>query len=82
MERELIVERTNAGLVAARAQGRIGGRPVSFSFSEQQQAKNLLANGHSRKKLALVYGVSLSTIYKYLPIEMTESQKIYGKKQM
>ncbi|MGV8003414.1 recombinase family protein [Photorhabdus temperata subsp. temperata] len=69
MERELIVERTNAGLVAARAQGRIGGRPVAFSFSEQQQAKSLLANGHSRKKLALIYGVSLSTIYKYLPIE-------------
>ncbi|NHB89178.1 recombinase family protein [Photorhabdus tasmaniensis] len=82
MERELIVERTNAGLVAARAQGRIGGRPVSFSFSEQQQAKNLLANGYSRKKLALIYGVSLSTIYKYLPIEMTKSQKIYGKKRM
>ncbi len=30
MEQELIVERTNAGLIAARAQGRIGGRPVSL----------------------------------------------------
>ncbi|TDB53952.1 recombinase family protein [Photorhabdus luminescens] len=67
MERELIVERTNAGLAAARAQGRIGGRPISLSFAEQQQAARLLLKGHTRKQLSLIYGVSLSTIYKYLP---------------
>ncbi|ETS31784.1 DNA-invertase [Photorhabdus temperata] len=68
MERELIVERTNAGLIAARAQGRIGGRPVSFSFAEQQQAARLLAKGHTRKQLSLIYNTSLSTIYKYFPV--------------
>ncbi|TDB48212.1 recombinase family protein [Photorhabdus khanii] len=68
MERELIVERTNAGLIAARAQGRVGGRPVSFSFVEQQQAARLLTKGHSRKELALIYNTSLSTIYKYFPV--------------
>lgn len=31
MERELIVERTNAGIAAARAQGRIGGRRPALS---------------------------------------------------
>uniref|UniRef100_UPI0036DB89FE recombinase family protein n=1 Tax=Photorhabdus sp. RM322S TaxID=3342825 RepID=UPI0036DB89FE len=72
MERELIVERTNAGLIAARAQGRVGGRPVSMTLSERQQAKRLLASGHSRKKLSLIYGVSLSTIYKYLPVRYLE----------
>ncbi|MBS9439006.1 recombinase family protein [Photorhabdus noenieputensis] len=69
MERELIVERTIAGLIAARAQGRIGGRPAALSVAEQQQAARLLAKGHTRKQLSLIYDVSLSTIYKYLPIK-------------
>ncbi|WP_445496720.1 recombinase family protein [Photorhabdus sp. SF281] len=68
MERELIVERTNAGLIAARAQGRVGGRPVSMTLLERQQAKRLLAKGHSRKELALIYNASLSTVYKYFPV--------------
>ncbi len=68
MERELIVERTNAGLAAAREQGRIGGRPVLFTEEDRQQAARLLDKGHSRKQLSLIYHVSLSTIYKYLPV--------------
>ncbi|MDB6374056.1 recombinase family protein [Photorhabdus bodei] len=76
MERELIVERTNAGLIAARAQGRIGGRPVALSVAEQQQAARLLVKGHTRKQLSLIYDVSLSTIYKYLPIEKTRQEQL------
>ncbi|MDC9592649.1 recombinase family protein [Xenorhabdus sp. IM139775] len=68
MERELIVERTNAGLAAAREQGRIGGRPVVFIEEARQQAARLLNKGHSRKQLSIIYDVSLSTIYKYLPV--------------
>ncbi|EJG5926754.1 recombinase family protein, partial [Salmonella enterica] len=65
MERELIVERTNAGLAAARAQGRIGGRPSAFSPDEIAQLRRLIKNGYSRKQLSIAYNVSLSTIYKY-----------------
>ncbi|WP_338885223.1 recombinase family protein [Xenorhabdus sp. TH1] len=68
MERELIVERTNAGLAAAREQGRMGGRPVVFTEANRQQAIRLLNKGHSRKQLSIIYNVSLSTIYKYLPV--------------
>ncbi len=68
MERELIVERTNAGLAAARQQGRIGGRPVVFTEENRQQATRLLNKGHTRKQLSIIYNVSLSTIYKYLPV--------------
>ncbi len=68
MERELIVERTQVGLAAARSRGRIGGRPCSLSSPQQEQAKKLLESGHSRKQLALLYGVSLATIYKYCPV--------------
>ncbi|AXG42198.1 MULTISPECIES: recombinase family protein [Photorhabdus] len=76
MERELIVERTIAGLIAARAQGRVGGRPVALSVAEQQQAARLLVKGHTRKQLSLIYNVSLSTIYKYLPIEKTRQEQL------
>uniref|UniRef100_A0A1A9ZYT6 Resolvase/invertase-type recombinase catalytic domain-containing protein n=1 Tax=Glossina pallidipes TaxID=7398 RepID=A0A1A9ZYT6_GLOPL len=68
MERELIVERTKAGLAAARSRGRIGGRPYSLSAAQQEQAKKLLDSGHSRKELTLLYDVSLATIYKHCPV--------------
>ncbi len=67
MERELIVERTLAGLAVARANGRIGGRPRRMSNEQMEQAKRLLIKGHSRRELTLLYDVSLATIYKYLP---------------
>ncbi|HGJ5881894.1 recombinase family protein, partial [Arsenophonus sp.] len=68
MERELIVERTKAGLAAARSRGRIGGRPYSLSSAQQEQARKLLESGNNRKQLALLYGVSLASIYKYCPV--------------
>ena len=45
MERELIVERTRAGLVAARAQGRIGGRRPKLTPEQCAQAGRLIAAG-------------------------------------
>ncbi len=45
MERELIVERTRAGLEAARAKGRIGGRRPKLTTSEGEEAGRLLAAG-------------------------------------
>ncbi|EAM6081021.1 recombinase family protein [Salmonella enterica subsp. enterica serovar Kedougou] len=65
MERELIVERTNAGLAAARAQGRVGGRRSVLQPDQIAQINRLIKNGYPRKQLAIIYGVSLSTIYKY-----------------
>ncbi|EKH1093470.1 recombinase family protein [Salmonella enterica] len=70
MERELIVERTKAGLAAARAQGRIGGRPFALSPDEIAQINRLIKNGHSRRQLAIIYDVSLSTVYKFSPVNV------------
>lgn len=67
MERELIVARTLAGLAAARAQGRVGGRPAVLTGNDQEQIGRLLDKGYSRKQLAIIYGVGLSTIYRYFP---------------
>ncbi|BBI91838.1 recombinase family protein [Serratia symbiotica] len=75
MERELIVERTKAGLAAARSRGRIGGRPCSLSSAQQQQARKLLESGNSRKQLALLYDISLASIYKYFPVVRTADKK-------
>jgi DNA invertase Pin-like site-specific DNA recombinase len=45
MEREIIVERTRAGLRAAAARGRIGGRPPALDESKVRAAKAMLASG-------------------------------------
>ncbi|WP_374058174.1 helix-turn-helix domain-containing protein [Candidatus Pantoea persica] len=42
--------------------------PCALSSAQQQQAKKLLESGHNRKQLALLYGVSLASIYKYCPV--------------
>jgi DNA invertase Pin-like site-specific DNA recombinase len=66
MERELIVERTRAGLVAAREQGRIGGRRRVMT-EVVERARRMLENGATRQQVADVTGVDVKTIYKYLP---------------
>ncbi|UCZ74953.1 recombinase family protein [Dickeya zeae] len=67
MERELIVERTRAGLAAARAAGRIGGRRRIMTPDAIDHARTLLSNGATRWQIANIIGVSAKTIYKYFP---------------
>jgi len=67
MERELIVERTRAGLDAARAQGRIGGRRPKLTAEQWAQAGRLIAAGESRQRVALIFDVGLSTLYRKFP---------------
>lgn len=72
MERENIIERTRAGLEAARQRGRCGGRPKGLDNKEVEQIGRLLKKGHSRKQLSLIYNVGLSTIYRYFPVQGVE----------
>ncbi|ADO47392.1 recombinase family protein [[Enterobacter] lignolyticus] len=67
MERELIIERTRAGLEVARSQGRIGGRRPKLTAEEWAQAGRLIAAGESRQRVALIFDVGLSTLYKKFP---------------
>ncbi len=69
MERELIVERTRAGLAAAREDGRIGGRRPKLTAEEWAQAGRLIAAGESRKRVAIIYDVGVSTLYKKFPAQ-------------
>lgn len=67
MERELIVERTRAGLAAAREQGRVGGRRRVMTEEVVERCRRMLENGATRLQVADVIGVDVKTIYKYLP---------------
>lgn len=63
-ERELVRERTLAGLVAARARGRNGGRPPVLKASEQRIALAMMKNREmSVAAIAEHLGVSRSTLY-------------------
>lgn len=67
MERELTVERTRAGLEVARQLGRKGGRRRQMTESKIESAKNLLANGVPPRDVATNLGVSVPTLYRWIP---------------
>ncbi len=66
-ERDLIRERTKAGLAAARARGRRGGRPAKLDAKKIATAQRLLESSeHSVTEVAELLGVSRSTLYRAL----------------
>jgi DNA invertase Pin-like site-specific DNA recombinase len=67
MERELLIERTQAGLAAARRQGRVGGRKRKMTEPKVKAAKNLLAAGTPPREVAQSLGVSVPTLYRWVP---------------
>ena len=67
MERELTVERTRAGLGTARARGRIGGRKRVMTDGKVEAARKLLASGLPPREVASTLGVSVATLYRWLP---------------
>ena len=75
MERELILERTRAGLDAARLQGRVGGRKREMTDSKVQAARKLLASGTLPHEVAHSLGVSVPTLYRWVPA----SSRTYGE---
>jgi DNA invertase Pin-like site-specific DNA recombinase len=66
-ERELIRERTQAGLAAARARGRVGGRPTVWTPAKLATARAMHASGeHDVATIARVLGVSRASVYRGL----------------
>ncbi len=71
-ERDLIRERTNAGLAAARARGRRGGRPKGVDQKKQKAALALKKEGtHSVREICAIVGISRNTYYKYTQAELS-----------
>ena len=71
MERELTVERTRAGLEVARQLGRKGGRKRQMTDSKIESAKKLLSNGVPPRDVAHNLGVSVPTLYRWIPASTT-----------
>lgn len=66
-ERELIRERTHAGLKAARARGRVGGRPRVMTPDKVATAQQMYETGeYTVEGIAKVLGVSRASIYRHL----------------
>jgi len=67
-ERELTLERTHAGLVAAKALGRRGGRKPAMGAAEIKRAKAMLADPIiTVEEVARQIGVQPSTLYRHIP---------------
>jgi len=69
-ERELVQERTRAGLDAARARGRLGGRPTVLTPAKARQARKMRDEGATMDEIASVVGVSVATLYRRLDIQV------------
>lgn len=61
-ERDLLIERTQAGLKRAKAAGKILGRPSALNATQQEAIRARRAQGASLGTLAKEYGVSRSAI--------------------
>src|SRR6266496_5332562 len=73
-ERDLIRERTNAGLAAARARGRLGGRPRKL-HSRTKLALVLSAYNdkkHSIDEICQTFGISRRTLFRYVRVDKKE----------
>ncbi len=69
LERDINHERTMAGLVAARAQGRVGGRPTVMDADKLAAARARRERGESPAQIARALGVSRASVYRHLAAE-------------
>jgi len=66
LEREVLVERTLSGLAAARARGRVGGRPTAMPPERLEAARAILAGGATKTDVARALNVSRTMVYRAL----------------
>jgi DNA invertase Pin-like site-specific DNA recombinase len=65
-EADLVRDRTRAGLEAARARGRVGGRPRALNGRQRDTIDELVARGASITHAAQAVGTSRATVYRHL----------------
>lgn len=66
-ERDIIRERTNAGLQAARARGRLGGRPKALNTKKQSIAQALYEDKNNTiDEICKTLNISRATLYRYV----------------
>jgi DNA invertase Pin-like site-specific DNA recombinase len=73
-ERNLIRERTIAGLTAARARGHKGGRPRKLTQAQIEMALSLYdGRQHTIKEICALVGISKPTLYRYIRARTPET---------
>lgn len=63
LERDLLIERTQAGLARAKAQGKVLGRPTMTTAQDRAKIVALHAIGHSLNQLAKQFGIGKATVH-------------------
>ena len=83
-ERELIIERTNAGLAAARARGRNGGRPFKMTSAKLRLAQAAMGKPETKiAELCAELGVTRQTLYRHVAPTgnlRPDGEKLLGRK--
>lgn len=83
-ERELIIERTNAGLAAARARGRNGGRPFKMTSAKLRLAQAAMGKPETKiADLCAELGVTRQTLYRHVAPTgdlRPDGEKLLGRK--
>jgi DNA invertase Pin-like site-specific DNA recombinase len=74
-EREIIRERTRAGVAAARARGRVGGRPPAMTPEKLAAARTMRASKHTMPAIAKALGVSVATLYRHMAVSDGDDQE-------
>jgi DNA invertase Pin-like site-specific DNA recombinase len=84
-ERELIVERTRAGLAVARARGRRGGRPYKMTPTKLRLARASMGNPETMiRDLCAELGVTRQTLYRHVAPDgalRPDGQKLLDRKK-
>jgi DNA invertase Pin-like site-specific DNA recombinase len=78
MERELLIERTQSDLAAARARarGRVGGRRCAFTAAQESEARRLYETRQmTMDQIAKAVGSSSPTVYRY-PNESASTSEV------
>lgn len=78
MERELILERTMAGLAVAKSNGKVCGRKPIMTKSKKDAAFTLFKAGKTPKEVAKIIGVSLPTLYRHCPVSLRQEEDLGG----
>lgn len=81
-ERDIIRERTNAGLQAARARGRLGGRPYLLTPQKITRLKKLYDDRKNTViEICKIFNISRPTFYNYLKVKL-KNDKVKAKKKI
>src|SRR4051812_23975609 len=75
-ERDIIRERTLAGLASARARGRLGGRPRVLTAAKAEMARTLGQDPQRTvKEICQVLGISPATFYRYTGARKSQARE-------